>query len=164
MLTDTAQPIATETNKPKRAAGQCCPLMGGKDVSKVCHTCDFYQRVRGVVPMKDNPSQRQDRWVDNWACTIAHSHLFQANIDKRTLEVGVELNMLRNATAEANANLGVLMKALGSAINTMIEIVASTRLPQDQPSVLLPASQVTPALTNGHAYEPEPVKQLEFGV
>jgi hypothetical protein len=162
MFKSTATPIPNET-KPQRPAGMSCPLMGGKDVSKVCHKCDFYQRIRGKVVIKQNPDDPGE-WFDHWACTIAHSHMFMANLDKRGEENAIETNKLRNEVGASNQNLGTLMKALGSAINTMIEIVASTRLPQDQPSVLLPASQVTPALTNGHAHEPEPVKQLEFGV
>jgi hypothetical protein len=165
MFKSAATPYPNEV-KPQREPGMSCPLMGGKDVSKVCHKCDFYQRIRGKVVIKQNPDDPGE-WFDHWACTIAHSHMFMANLDKRGEDGNSEMERLANETAKSNANLGTLMRSLGSAINTMIEIVASTRLPQDQPSVLLPASAIPPepkAIANGHAYEPEPVKQLEFGV
>ena len=37
--------------KPRAPAGQRCPLYR-KDVSRVCHTCDWYR----VIPVQDDPT------------------------------------------------------------------------------------------------------------
>lgn len=48
--------------KPRAPAGQRCPLFG-KDVSRVCHTCDWYR----VIPVQDDPTAPVR---DLWGCAM----------------------------------------------------------------------------------------------
>jgi hypothetical protein len=109
--------------KPKRPPGSTCPLMGGRDVSKVCHTCDFYQVIQGKVMNKSNPDD-PGKWFDNWACTLAHSHMFQAQIAFRMEENTIEQNVLRNQLAEAAAKTDMLMAQVGRTIEALMQQVA----------------------------------------
>jgi hypothetical protein len=109
--------------KPPREPGMSCPLMGGKDVSKVCHKCDFYQVIQGKLKVKANPDDT-GAWIDHWACTLAHSHMFQANTAANVDAQTVELNILRNDLAKQNAQQSMLLARVGQVIEMLMQQVA----------------------------------------
>lgn len=60
-------------NKPHRSPGGYCPLWR-KDVSKVCHTCDWWQSL----PVQDraNPAAV----VEQWSCALVLSVIAQRSM------------------------------------------------------------------------------------
>lgn len=48
--------------KPIASRGEKCPLWQ-KDVSKVCHTCPWYTKLRGKHPQTGDS-------VDEWGCAV----------------------------------------------------------------------------------------------
>ena len=75
------------TDKPHRQAGTVCPLWR-KDVSKVCHTCEFYQ----PLPVRDNSSGRV---FEQWRCYYVHAPFLLR-------EIISEVNGLQGKQAEFN--------------------------------------------------------------
>lgn len=55
------------TQKPRANEGTKCPLWR-KDVSKVCHTCEFWE----PLPVGRRLSEKNVETFDKWCCTLKH--------------------------------------------------------------------------------------------
>jgi len=74
--------------KPAQIAGTICPLMG-KDVSKVCHNCEWYTLVRGKHPQTEEQ-------VDNWGCAIAFGPMLLINAAQAAHQGAAATESFRN--------------------------------------------------------------------
>lgn len=84
------------TKKPQRNPGTECPLYK-KDVSKVCHNCEWYMALRGT-----NKNTGQE--VDDWGCAVVWNLIALIENAQMTREMGGALESLRNVTAISNVN------------------------------------------------------------
>lgn len=57
--------------RPIQIAGTMCPLWR-KDVSKVCHTCEWYCLIKGKHP-------QTEEMIDQWGCSIRWMPMLQIN-------------------------------------------------------------------------------------
>lgn len=115
-----------ETEKPRRKPGSICPQFR-KDVSKVCHTCEWYQNLKGEHP------QKKDETIDQWGCSVVWNALVGVGIIQAVnKEVGglhAATNSFRNEVVSQQAMLS------GSAPR----IVAQARIPLGEPILQLPS-------------------------
>lgn len=92
--------------KPQRDPGLTCPLHR-KDVSKVCHTCDWYMQLRGVHPQTGEP-------VDEWGCAIAFLVITNIEGAQMSRQTGAAVESFRNEMARQNQNmLALVMNGVG---------------------------------------------------
>ncbi len=68
------------TEKPRRNPGTVCPLHR-KDVSKVCHTCDWYTRLIGKHPQTNEQ-------IDEWGCAIFFMPMLQIESSQQMRQAG----------------------------------------------------------------------------
>ena len=87
----------TETEKPRRKPGTFCPLWR-KDVSKVCHTCEFYIAVRGK-----NPQSEEE--FDRWGCAWSFVPLLLIENAQQTRQAGAAIESFRNETVKGNQDV-----------------------------------------------------------
>lgn len=80
-------------NKPRRPPGIYCPLWR-KDVSKVCHTCDWWQSL----PVQDraNPAAV----MEQWSCALVLSVIAQRSMHAAIDGVQAATESFRNLVAE----------------------------------------------------------------
>lgn len=65
-------------NKPRRPAGTFCPLWR-KDVSKVCHTCDWWHSI--AVQDESNPMAVRAEWGCAIVLSVMTQRSMHASID-----------------------------------------------------------------------------------
>lgn len=70
----------SNTRKPQRDPGTYCPLWR-RDVSKVCHTCEWYIKLEGTHPQ--NGSR-----IDEWGCSIAFMPILQIESSQQSRQAG----------------------------------------------------------------------------
>ena len=80
-------------DKPRRKPGLKCPMFH-RDVSKVCHECDWYMEVRGEHPQTGAA-------VDSWGCAISFLPLLMIENSGLQRETGAAVESFRNAVDEA---------------------------------------------------------------
>lgn len=78
----------TTTQIPRAQPGMVCPLLR-KDVSKVCHTCPLWVKVRGVDP---NTGQE----VDDWRCSFAWLPMLLIENASQSRQAGAAVESMRN--------------------------------------------------------------------
>ncbi len=76
----------TNIEKPKRKSGSLCPFFK-KDVSQVCHKCDFYKSM--TVTSSENPGKP----YQHWDCAIVLNTVISRDI-------GASMNGLQKATED----------------------------------------------------------------
>lgn len=86
-----------EVEKPRRKPGSYCPLWRS-DVSKVCHTCDWYTQVRGKHP-------QSDEIIDHWGCAIAFMPLLMVENSQMQRQTGSAVESFRNEMVKANQQM-----------------------------------------------------------
>lgn len=74
---------------PSRDPGFTCPLMR-KDVSEVCHKCDWYVQLRGTNPNTGEPVQ------DEWGCAVTMNLLVSVHVAQETRQTGAAIESFRN--------------------------------------------------------------------
>jgi hypothetical protein len=84
----------TETEKPRRKPGLTCPLRGGKDVSKVCHTCELYVNLKGKDPHSEGT-------LDNWGCAWSFVPVLLVENTQMEIQTGAAVESMRNEAAKA---------------------------------------------------------------
>lgn len=76
------------TGKPIAAPGTRCPLWR-KDVSKVCHTCEWYSRIQGMHPQTGEQ-------LDKWMCAVTAQLLATLDAGKAATVGAATTQELRN--------------------------------------------------------------------
>jgi hypothetical protein len=89
--------------KPRRSKGTNCPLYK-KDVSTVCHKCEFYTHVRGKNPQSEET-------VDRYACAIAWLPTLMIENSQMQRQTGAAVESFRNEVVDA-ANRSMAARAL----------------------------------------------------
>lgn len=74
--------------KPIASKGTNCPLWR-RDVSKVCHTCEWYVSVKGKHP-------QSEEMIDQWACAIAWGPMMMINVAQQAHQGAAATEGLRN--------------------------------------------------------------------
>lgn len=102
-----------DVEKPRRKPGMFCPLWR-KDVSRVCHTCDWWS----ALPVKEVESSKV---YDHWACAM--------NMQTIALrDIGAEVNGVQRATESfRNVHAEVSVAALRASVTAL------RRIGQDAP-------------------------------
>lgn len=77
---------------PQRDPGLTCPLWK-RDVSKVCHKCDWYTLLIG-----HNPNDGTD--VHEWGCAIFHMPLMLCEVSQKTNQAGASTDKVANEVAK----------------------------------------------------------------
>jgi hypothetical protein len=76
------------TGGPVAPKGTNCPLYR-KDVSKVCHTCEWYTRIQGVHP-------QTGEHLDKWLCAMKAQVLAVLDVGKAATAGAATTQELRN--------------------------------------------------------------------
>ncbi len=84
-------------NKPRAPEGQYCPLWR-KDVSKVCHTCDWYR----VMPVQDDLTAPVR---ELWGCSIVLTAIAVRSMHASVDGVQAATESFHNDMAIANAQI-----------------------------------------------------------
>jgi hypothetical protein len=92
-----------------------CPLWR-KAMAKVCHTCPWWQRVRGTDP---NSTAANPEVVDRWNCAIAWGPMLSVGIAKEAHHGAAETSAFRSEVAKNNAQQASNMDALNSNLVKM---------------------------------------------
>lgn len=100
--------------KPKHPDdGMACPLWR-KACVKVCHTCEWWQHVRGK-----NPQTGQD--LDHWACSIAMQVMLSVENTMAQRQTTATVDHLRREVQQAN-DAGMASALMG--LNRNVERLA----------------------------------------
>lgn len=75
--------------KPIAPKGTYCPLWR-KDVSKVCHTCEWYTLIRGKHP-------QSEEMIDQWGCAMAWGPILMINAAHEARQGAAATESFRNA-------------------------------------------------------------------
>ena len=78
---------------PIADSGLICPLHR-KDVSKVCHLCPWYVKLRGR-----NPQSGQE--IENWGCAIAFGPISSLEAAHQSRSTAAAVESLRNEVAKS---------------------------------------------------------------
>lgn len=92
-----------ETEKPRRKPGTSCPLWR-KDVSKVCHTCEWYIQLVGKNPQGENV-------FNNWCCSIAALPWIAVENSQMQRQTGAAIESFRNEVIHQHAQAMTFMVA-----------------------------------------------------
>ena len=90
--------------------GVNCPLYR-KDVSKVCHNCNWYVKVRGK-----NPQSNEE--IDHWGCAMAWGPILTIDNTQQQRGIGAAIEDLRNLVARGmhqettDAAIGMAVKGI----------------------------------------------------
>ncbi len=90
----------SNTEKPRRTAGTVCPLHR-KDVSKVCHTCEWYLLVRGSNP------QTGDQ-IDEWGCAISFMPMMQLESSQQMRQAGASADKVATEVRSLHKSVAVM--------------------------------------------------------
>lgn len=110
--------------KPKHADdGMHCPLYR-KACVKVCHTCEFWDHIRGK-----NPQTGQD--IDYWACTMKMHTMLQIEHTMVARQTTASVDELRKEVHQGND------QAMVGAIAHLNQQVRSAAIASDVPPAKL---------------------------
>jgi hypothetical protein len=110
--------------KPKHADdGMYCPMWRSLCV-KVCHTCEFWDHIRGK-----NPQTGTD--IDHWACTMKMQTFLSIENTLAQRQTTASIDALRKEVHEANDS-GMANTMMG--INAYLRKQEVPGLGHDQPS------------------------------
>jgi len=74
---------------PKADKGLVCPLHK-KDMSKVCHTCPWWVKLRGPNPNDDKVI------IDHWSCSISFLPFLMLENAQQSRQAGAATESMRN--------------------------------------------------------------------
>lgn len=77
---------------PPAPKGQNCPLYR-RDMSKVCHKCNWWTHLRGTNPNSGQP-------VDEWGCAIAWLPMLLVENAQQARQAGAAIETFRNGVIE----------------------------------------------------------------
>ncbi len=80
------------TGKPIAPKGTKCPLWR-KDVSKICHECEWYDKIEGTHPLTGAR-------VDKWMCALNRMILMQTETAKQAYGTSDAVISFRNEVAK----------------------------------------------------------------
>lgn len=81
-----------DVEKPKRKKGSICPQFK-KDVSQVCHKCDWYVRVAGKHP-------QSEEIIDMWGCAMSFLPWLMVENSQMSRATGAAIEDFRNELVE----------------------------------------------------------------
>lgn len=111
----------TETEKPRRRPGSKCPLWRS-DVSKVCHTCEWYTQIRGI-----NPNTGGE--IDHWGCAIAWQPLLTIENSQQQRQTGAAVENFRNEMVRAQDATTALVLTMRQATRQSLPREAHPLIP-----------------------------------
>lgn len=85
-----------EVEKPRAKAGMLCPLWK-KDMSKVCHTCEWWTHLRGKHP-------QGEEIIDQWGCAIAWLPVLMVENSQMQRQTGAAVESFRNEMVKINTD------------------------------------------------------------
>lgn len=88
--------------------GKICPLRK-KAMAKVCHTCPWWQNVRGKDP-------QSEEIVDHWGCAIAWLPFLLTENSQMQRQIGAAVESTRN---EAVKGAAAIAQAVGNLTQTV---------------------------------------------
>lgn len=83
-----------DTEKPRAKPGMFCPLWR-RDMSKVCHTCEWWVQVRGKNP-------QSEEIIDRWGCAIAWLPMLTIENSQMQRQTGGAVESFRNEMVKLN--------------------------------------------------------------
>lgn len=86
-----------ETEKPRAKKGMKCPLWQ-KDMSQVCHTCEWFIQVRG----KDPQSLQE---IDQWGCAIKWLPILTIENIQQARQAGASADKVANEIRYFHASM-----------------------------------------------------------
>lgn len=104
----------TTTQIPRGPDHLYCPQWR-KKMSTVCHTCPWWQQVRGAHPQDATQS------VDRWDCAIALLPLLTIEAAKQQRSTAAAVETLTTATTQNNAGANAMAQAVLSVMNRAVE-------------------------------------------
>jgi hypothetical protein len=92
-----------DTEKPRAKPGMKCPLWR-RDMSKVCHTCEWWIHVRGKHP-------QSEEIFDRWGCAIQWMPMLMIENSQMQCQTGAAVESFRNEMVKFNqSSLDVLIR------------------------------------------------------
>ena len=92
----------TDVEKPRAKSGMNCPLWR-KDMSKVCHQCEWWVKVVGKNP-------QSEEIIDHWGCAISWLPILTIENSQMQRGTGQAIEMFRNIMVKLNgASLAALI-------------------------------------------------------
>ena len=106
-------------SKPANRSGMTCPLWR-KPCAKVCHTCEFWEQIRGKHPQTGHD-------MDHWGCTLKLHTLLQIEHTLATRQTTASIDQLRKEV-HANADQSIVgaLSHLNSKLNPTPLVVGSS--------------------------------------
>lgn len=86
-----------DTEKPRAKKGMKCPLWQ-KDMSTVCHTCEWWVQLRGK-----NPQTHKD--IDHWGCAISWLPILMIENTQQARQAGASTDKVANEIAKFHATM-----------------------------------------------------------
>lgn len=107
-------------SKPHNTNGMHCPLYR-KACSKVCHTCEFWDHVRGK-----HPQTGQD--MDHWCCTMKMQTLLSIENTMAARQTTASVDQLRKEVRESSDQ--AMAGAIGHLNQQMAHAIATATPPK----------------------------------
>ena len=103
--------------------GMNCPLYR-RDVSKVCHNCNWYIKVRGKDP-------QSEQHIDHWGCAIAWGPMLSVENTQQQRGTGAAIEDLRNLIAR-EMHQEQTDAAIGAALHGIMARLPSQQLIEEK--------------------------------
>lgn len=84
--------MSSDVEKPRSKSTDKCPHFK-KEMRDVCHTCVFWEHIKGRHPQTGEP-------IDRWGCIEVHKFMLGLENNKVTYEQGAAIESLRNEMVE----------------------------------------------------------------
>jgi hypothetical protein len=102
----------TNIEKPRAKPGMTCPLWR-RDMSKVCHTCEWWICVTGKNP-------QSEEIVNEWGCAIKWLPMLTVENSQMQRQTGAAVESFRNEMVKFNQlNLNALVR--DAALNLLAD-------------------------------------------
>lgn len=103
-----------DTNKPQAKGDDTCPFHK-QPMSKVCHKCALFVKVRGTTP--------DGQEIDNWNCSFAFLPYFVLEGAAMTRQLGAAVESMRNEMVKMDqAKLNMAAPYLTEAADRLKQI------------------------------------------
>lgn len=84
------------TEKPRAKPGMTCPLWK-RDMSKVCHTCEWWTQLRGTNP--------QGGEIDEWGCAIKWLPILMIENAQQSRQAGASMDKVATEIRYFHGNM-----------------------------------------------------------
>jgi hypothetical protein len=102
----------TETDKPRAKGAMKCPLWR-KPMKQVCHTCEWWQHLRGKHP-------QGEEILDQWGCAIAWMPMLMVENSQMQRQTGASVDKVATVMHQAAVDATALRaEAIGDIIRKL---------------------------------------------